>query len=145
MKNNSVGKYVTFAVFGFVLLIAGIVLAISLPDAQGNMLTLPYVLLGVGAGIFGGNLGTAIKNRLLKKDPNAAKQLEIDTKDERNIAISNRAKAKAYDLMLMAYSALIIVFALMRVDMYIVLTLIVVYLLVVFSMVYYINKYHKEM
>lgn len=145
MKNNSVGKYVMLAVFGFVLLIAGLVLAISLPETQNIMRTLPYILLGVGAGIFGGNLGTAIKNRLLKKDPNAAKQLEIDIKDERNTAINNRAKAKAYDLMLMVYGALILALALMQVDMYMVLAFVAAYLFVVFSMVYYINKYHKEM
>ena len=42
--------------FGFVMMIAGFVLAVSLPDAQGIMLALPYVCIGVGAGIFGGNL-----------------------------------------------------------------------------------------
>lgn len=145
MKNNSVGKYVMLAVFGFILLIAGLVLATSLPETQNIMRTLPYILVGVGAGIFGGNLGTAIKNQLLKKDPDAAKQLEIDTKDERNIAINNRAKAKAYDLMLMVYGALILAFALMQVDMYVVLAFVAAYLFVVFSMVHYINKYHKEM
>ncbi len=145
MKNNSVGKYVALAVFGFLMLIAGLVLAKSLPDAQGIMRTLPYICIGVGAGIFGGNLGSAIKTRLLKKDPNAAKQLEVDTKDERNVAINNRAKAKAFDLMLMVYGALMLAFALMQVDMYVVLAFVAAYLFVVFSMVYYFNKYNKEM
>jgi hypothetical protein len=145
MKNNGVGKYVAFAAFGFALLIAGLVLAISLPDAQGIMRTLPYICVGIGAGTFGGNLGAAISNHLLKKNPNLAKQKEIDTKDERNIAINNKAKAKAFDLMLMVYSALCLAFALMQVDMYVVLALVAAYLFVVFSMVYYLNKYHKEM
>lgn len=145
MKNNSVGKYVALAAFGFILFVAGLALAISLPDAQGIMRTLPYICVGIGSGIFGGNVGTAIKNRHLKKDPNAAKQLEIDTKDERNVAINNRAKAKAFDLMLIVYGALMLAFALMRVDMYVVLAFVAAYLFVVFSMVYYINKYHKEM
>lgn len=145
MKNNSVGKYVMFSVLGFVMLIAGIMLAIFMPNAQGFMLTLPYILVGVGAGIFGGNLGTAIKNQHLKKDPKAYKQIEINTKDERNIAINNRAKAKAYDIMLIAFSALILAFALMQVELYVVLALVGVYLFVVSSMVFYIYKYHKEM
>ena len=145
MKNSHTKKHVAFAVFGFVMMISGLVLAISLPDAQDIMLTLPYICVGVGAGIFGGNFGAAISNHLLKKHPNLAKQKEIDTKDERNIAISNKAKAKAFDLMLISYSALILAFALMRVDMYVILTFAATYLFVVFSMVYYINKYHKEM
>lgn len=145
MKNNSIRKYVVLAVFGFVLLLAGLVLVISLPDVQGIMLTLPYICVGVGTGIFGGNLGAAISNHLLKKDPNLAKQKEIDTKDERNIAIGNKAKAKAFDLMLMVYSALMIAFALMQIEMYVVLILAAAYLFVVFSMIFYLNKYNKEM
>lgn len=145
MKNNSVRKYVALAVFGFVMLIAGLVLVISLPDAQGIMLTLPYICVGVGAGIFGGNLGAAISIHLLKKDPSLSKQKEIDTKDERNIAISNKAKAKAFDLMLMVYSALMLAFALMQVDVYVILAFVAAYLFVIFSMVFYINKYNKEM
>lgn len=145
MKNNRVGKYIALAVFGFVLLIVGLVLAKLSPDAQGIMLTLPYICVGVGAGIFGGNFGTAIKHQLLQKDPNAAKQIEIDAKDERNIAINNRAKAKAYDLMVMVFGALILAFALMRIDMYVTLAFVAAYSFVVLSVVFYINKYLKEM
>ena len=145
MRTNSVGKYVVLAAIGFVLLVAGLVLAISLPDAQGIMGTLPYICVGIGAGLFGGNLGAAISNHLLKKYPNLAKQKEIDTKDERNIAIGNKAKAKAFDLMLMVYSMLMLAFALMQVDMYVILAFVAAYLFIVFSMVYYINKYNKEM
>jgi len=145
MKSNGTKRHVAFAVFGFVMMIAGFVLAVSLPDAQGIMLALPYVCIGVGAGIFGGNLGAAISNQLLKKHPNLAKQKEIGTKDERNIAIGDKAKAKAFDLTLIAYSALILAFAAMQVDMYVILAFVATYLFVIFSKVYYLNKYHKEM
>ncbi|UNC92170.1 hypothetical protein [Candidatus Contubernalis alkaliaceticus] len=145
MINKGIKKHVALAVFGFVLLITGFILVISLSDAQGIMRTLPYICIGVGAGLFGGTLGSAIKNRILNKSPNVAKQIEIDTKDERNMAISNKAKAKAYDLMLIVYGALTLAFVLMQVDMYVYLTLFAAYLFIVFSMVYYINKYHKEM
>jgi hypothetical protein len=145
MKNNSVGKYVALTTLGFVMLSVGLVLAASLSNAQGIMRTFPYICVGVGAGIFGGNLGTAIRNQFLKKAPHIAKQIEIDTKDERNMAISNKAKAKAYDLMLMVYGALILAFALMQVDMYVILTFVAAYLFVISMEVFYINKYHKEM
>ncbi|HBN83561.1 MAG TPA: hypothetical protein DDZ89_06915 [Clostridiales bacterium] len=145
MKNNSVGKHVVLVVFGLILLISGLLLLIFLPDAHGVMLTLPYICIGIGAGIFGGNLGTAIKNHHIKKDPTLAKQIEIEEKDERNIVINSRAKAKSYDLMLMVFSALILTFAFMQVDLYVVLTLVAAYLFIVFSMVFYIYKYNKEM
>jgi hypothetical protein len=145
MKSNSVGKYAVFAAFGLALLIEGLALIKLLPDPQGVMLTLPYLCVGIGAGIFGGNLGTAIQNHRLNRDPKAAKQVAIDTKDERNVAISNRAKAKAYDLMLMVYGALILAFALMQVEMYVILVFVAAYWFVVGSMVFYTSKYDKEM
>ena len=145
MKSNSVGKYAVFAAFGLALLIGGLVLIKLLPDPQGVMLTLPYLCVGIGAGIFGGNLGTAIQNHRLNRDPKAAKQIVIDTKDERNVAISNKAKAKAYDLMLMVYGALILAFALMQVDMYVILVFVAAYWFVVGSMVFYSSKYDKKM
>lgn len=53
MKTNSVGKYVIFAMFGFVLLIVGLILTKLLQDAHGVMLTLPYICVGIGAGTVG--------------------------------------------------------------------------------------------
>jgi hypothetical protein len=145
MKNNRDGKYVALAALGFGILAAGFVLAISFPDAQGLMRTLPFIGIGIGAGIFGGNLGTTISHYLMKKDPLAARQAEIDTKDERNIAINDKAKAKAYDLMVIIYAALLFAFALMKVDLFVILSFVAAYLFITFSMIFYINKYHKEM
>ena len=99
----------------------------------------------MGAGIFGGNLGTAINNKTALKNPKAAKQMEIEQNDERNQAISNRAKAQAYDLMIYAYAAILLAFVLMQVDMYVIITLVAIYLFFVISNIYYLAKYHKEM
>ena len=71
--------------------------------------------------------------------------MEIDKNDERNIAIANQAKAKAYDIMLYVFGALMVAFALMSVDMVAVLLLVAAYLFVVGFFIYYLNKYHKEM
>lgn len=145
MKSEGIAKYITLSVFGLIILIAGLAFAKLLPDTQGVMRTLPYICIGIGAGIFGGNLGTSIKIYLLKKDPKAAKEIEIETTDERNMAISNKAKAKAYDLMKIIFAALILLFTLMQVDMYVVLVLVAAYLFIIFSMIYYLNKFNKEM
>jgi uncharacterized membrane protein len=145
MKNSGIGKNVVLSALGLAVLITGLVLAKLLPDAQGIMRALPYVCIGIGAGLFGGNLGAAIGVYLLKKDPNAAKQKEIEVNDERNIVISNKAKAKAYDLMLMVFAALTLAFALMQADVYIILTIIVAYLFIVVYFIYYLAKYQKEM
>jgi len=145
MKSESIAKYIVLSVFGLLILIVGLVLVKTLPDTTGIMRALPYICVGVGTGLFGGNLGTSIKIYILNKNPDIAKKVEIEAKDERNIAISNKAKAKAYDLMQIVFPALILAFALMQIDIYALLVIIVAYLFVSFSVAYYVNKFNKEM
>lgn len=145
MKQNKVGLYVFLTAIGFVIFVAGLALIKLLPEADGILKTLPYLCVGVGAGIFGGNLGTATRNKVLLKNPETAKQIAVEQKDERNQTISNMAKARAYDLMIYVYAAVLLAFALMQIDMYVTLTLVAVYLFFVLTNVYYLTKYNKEM
>lgn len=145
MKSEGYAKNVFFSVTGILILTAGILFAVLLPDANGIMQTLPFICMGIGAGVFGGNLGVVIKRRLVKFDPETAAKIEIEANDERNTAIGNKAKAKAYDIMQILLCILIVVFALVKTDMYVVLALVAAYLLVLFSMIFFLNKYSKEM
>ncbi|MCB8818231.1 hypothetical protein [Desulfosporosinus shakirovi] len=145
MNKSKSDKYALFSVIGFIIFVTGLVLIKSIPDAEGIVRVIPYLCVGIGTGLFGQNLGEILKNAALKKEPQAAKQIEVEAKDERNIAISNKAKAKSYDLMLMVFAALMLAFALMQVDMSMILTFVAAYLLIVFSNIYYLNKYQKEM
>jgi hypothetical protein len=138
MKQYKINRYIFLSAIGLMILML-------LPDAEGVLKALPYVCVGVGAGIFGGNLGVAIKNKTMLKNPQAAKQIEIEQKDERNKIISIKAKARVYDLMIYVYAAILLAFTLMQVDMYVILTLVAVYLFFVFTYIYYSAKYHKEM
>ena len=54
-------------------------------------------------------------------NPDVKKQMEIEQKDERNIAIKNSAKAKAYDMMIFVFGALMISLTLMNIDMMVIL------------------------
>lgn len=145
MKQYKIIRYIIFAIIGFIIFGTGLVLIKLLPDVDSIIKTLLYICVGLGSGLIGGNLGMAIKNRGYLKNSQIAKQAEIEEKDERNRTISNMAKAKAYELMLYTYSAILLAFALMGVEMYIVLTLVAVYLFIVSVNAYYLNKYHKEM
>lgn len=145
MKLYKVGRYLILAAAGLIIFTAGLVLMISSRDAVGILKTLPYICVGLGSGIFGGSIGTALKNRTMLKDPQAAKYVEIEQKDERNQAVNNRSKARVYDLMIYVYAAVILSFALMQVNMYVTLVLVVIYLFFIFANVYYLNKYNKEM
>ena len=78
-------------------------------------------------------------------NPNFKKQMEIEQKDERNIAIKNIAKAKAYDMMIFVFGVLMISLALMNVDMRVILMLVASYLFVVGYSVYCRIKFDKKM
>jgi len=145
MKNKSIGRYLLYSLTGLIILVVGAILAKHTRNTLGIIQTLPYIFIGIGAGIFGQNIGTTFNIRAMKKYPQIAKQKEIEEKDERNIALRNKAKAKAYDLMVMVFGALMMAFALMEVDLAVVLAIVIVYLFVVFSNIYFINKYNKEM
>lgn len=133
------------AISGLLLLGVGLALLKLIANPQGVMLTLPYICIGVGCGMFGHGLGNVVSNRVAKNNPELKKQIEIDKNDERNVAVSNQAKAKAYDMMLYIFGALMIVFALMGVGVAAVLMLVFAYLLVVGFFIYYLNKYNNEM
>ena len=90
-------------------------------------------------------MGGMLSRKALKDSPDLQKQLEIEQKDERNIAISNSAKGKAFDIMLFVYGALMLSFALMQVDLAAILLFVFCYLLVLGCSIYYRVKYEKEM
>ena len=81
----------------------------------------------------------------MSNNPDLKKQMEIEQKDERNIAIKNSAKAKAYDMMIFVFGALMICLALMIVDMLVILILVTSYLFVVGYSIYCRIKYDKQM
>lgn len=143
MKKKNFNYLVT--VIGLLLLATGLILLKAIANPQGILLVVPYVCIGLGCGAFGHGVGDIVNNRVAKNNPQLQKQMEIDKNDERNIAIANQAKAKAYDIMLYVFGALMVAFALMSVDMVVVLLLVVAYLVVVGFFVYFFNKYHKEM
>ncbi len=133
------------AIVGLLLLATGLILLKAIANPQGILLVVPYVCIGLGCGAFGHGVGDIVNNRVAKNNPQLQKQVEIDKNDERNMAIANQAKAKAYDIMLYVFGALMVAFPLMSVDMVVVLLLVAAYLFVVGFFIYYLNKYHKEM
>lgn len=143
MKKNGMEYIIT--VIGILILGTGLFLAKTITDPQGFMKALPYICIGLGCGIFGHGMGNIISRKALKNSPNIRKQLEIDKNDERNVAIGNSAKAKAYDMMIFVFGALMLSYALMGIDMIVVLLLVFAYLFVVTYGLYYRFKYDKEM
>ena len=72
---------------GAVLLILGLLGDRVLSDAMGGM------LVGAGSGLLAMSGSTLLNLRHEAKHPEMARQHDIEQKDERNVAIRNRAKA----------------------------------------------------
>lgn len=127
MKNS---KSIVIGILGVLLCGIGFYFMKSLTDPQGIIKTLPYILVGIGCGMFGHGIGDLINKKVTAKNPEIAKQIEIDQKDERNIMITNMAKAKGYDIMTYVFSALMLAYALMGASIEILIPFIIAYLFV---------------
>ena len=143
MEKNRWDYYLS--AIGLIMLGTGLYFVKTFTEPEGIMRALPYVCIGIGCGIFGHGMGNIISRKAMKNSPDIQRQMEIDKTDERNIAIGNRAKAKAFDMMIFVFGALMLSFALMGVDVIAVLLLVFTYLLVLFYGIYYRIKYDKEM
>lgn len=115
-----------FAVLGLLVLVAGLVL---IKTGTGDTVV-PYLLVGLGCGVFGHGAGQWLSDRAVRRDPELEKRLEIERNDERNVMIGERAKAKAYDLMVTLFGALFLAFALMETDWRLIVLLCAAYLFV---------------
>ncbi len=133
--------YYLLGACGLAILIAGLwLLKAGVADKQ----IAPYLCIGFGCGIFGHGVGEILGRRRGKRATETARQMAIEENDERNIAIRNRAQAKAYNVMLPVFGALFAAFGLMEVDMTVILLLVAAYLFVCGCSIYYRIKYEKD-
>ena len=140
MKNKT--KSTVLTVVGLLVLAAGLV-TIKM-YALGTQAA-PYLCIGLGCGVFGQGLGELLTRRSEKGHPELARQREIEENDERNIALRDKAQAKAYRIMLPVFGALFFAFGLMQVELRVILLLVAAYLYICGCSVYYSVKYRKEM
>ena len=103
------------------------------------------ILLGTGAGVFGANIAKLYSISLEKKNPDIIKENEIELKDERNVLILQKAKAKSADItqwliMLVAYLEILV-----NAPLWITLVTIGIFVLYNIIQIYYVNKFNKEM
>lgn len=138
-------KNIVLTVLGVLLVAGGLFMLRGAAGSQGVLLTLSYLCIGLGCGMFGHGMGELLSRSVVKRNPALQKQIEIEQRDERNTAISNRAKARAYDMMIYVFGALMISFSLMGVELRAILLLVFAYLFVVGWGVYYRCRFEKEM
>ena len=103
------------------------------------------ILLGTGAGVIGASIAKLYSINLEKKNPDMINENEIELKDERNILILQRAKAKSADItqwliMIIAYLEIFV-----NAPLWIILLTVGIFVLYNIIQIYYINKFNKEM
>ena len=135
MKKQS--KNILLALAGLALLAVGLCLV--------HKTYLAYLCIGVGCGLFAHGTGEVWALHTARTNPEAAKMLEIAQKDERNVAIANCAKGKAFDMMTFLFGALFIAFAAMQVEVPVLLILVFAYLLVQGYAVYWRVRLEKAL
>ena len=107
--------------------------------------SLSGILLGTGAGVLGANIAKLYFISLENKNPDIIKENEIELKDERNVLILQKAKAKSADItqwliMLVAYLEILV-----NAPLWITLVTIGIFVLYNIIQIYYVNKFNKEM
>ncbi len=140
MKKNNHGSdwFLTVLGIGFV--------GIGFAAHQNETLaTLAYLLIGLGCGIFGHFSGKLMKWYAVKDHEELVKQMEIEAKDERNLLIAEKSKAKAYDLVTSLFVSMLLVFALMGVDRAALLFTVVIYLALQGYALYWRFVFNKRM
>jgi hypothetical protein len=138
MRNRKI-LYITALVFGICLVACGFLL-------KGEELkAVSGVCIGIGACLFGLNIGNLFTLRFEKKNPELARIKEIEGKDERNIIIRNRAKAKAADITQYLIILLTFVTILIRAPLWVTFITIGVYLSYNILWFYFISKFNREM
>lgn len=145
MKSRSIAKNWIFIALSIMLFIVSGFLLAKYPDAKGILLTLPYILIGIGSGILGANVGIVIQNHIFMKNPTARKQLEIEENDERNVFLNQYSKSKAYDATIYLYGALMLYFALIGAKLIFLLPLVGCYLISVVIRMYHLYQCQKKM
>ncbi len=138
-------KSVITAVLGLGLMAAGLY-AMKHLSGQGEwILALCSFCTALGCGFFGQGAGSLVTARVMSGHSQEKKRLEIEQRDERNIAVNARAKSSAWDVMTFVFGALMVSFALMNVGPVPIVMLVAAYLFVECTAIYYRSRYEKEM
>lgn len=133
------------ALIGILLIAAGFFLLGTAPEWEGSLRFLPAVLLGGGFGSLMYSVEKAIHRWMVKQNPELEKEERIEANDERILAITDKAKAKAHDGMLILLGVLFIIFLLMDTPLIVQLLVAVCEGLGWAMFAYYKRKYQKEM
>lgn len=134
-----------FTLLGIGLVVVGFLLHKNSLSTDKMIVTISYILIGIGCGIFGHFMGNLIKYFSTKNHEELERKIQIDKNDERNILIAEKSKAKAYDLMIYLFTSILIIFSLMGVDKLVIIMIVVMYLSIQIYALYWRSKFESKM
>lgn len=144
-KNKNVVKDWFHTFLGIGLIVVRFLFHKNIVSTDKMITTIPYILIGVGCGIFGHFMGNLIKYFSTKNHEELERQIQIEKNDERNILIAEKSKAKAYDLMIYLFTSLLIIFSLMGVDKLAIIMIVAIYLSIQIYALYWRSKFESKM
>lgn len=128
--------YITFLTISIIMIIVSLFV---------HMNSLSGLLLGTGAGLLGGCIAKLYLFKFEKNNPKAAKENEIEFKDERNVLIRQKSKAKAADITQWLIMGIAYLTIIVNAPLWVTLSTVGVFLLYNIIEIYYMNKFNKEM
>ena len=129
-KNKNVIKDWFLTFLGIGLVVAGFLIHKNSVSSTDKMIvTIPYI----------------IKHFSIENHEELEKRMQIAKNDERNILIAEKSKAKAYDLMIYMFAAMLIIFSLMSVDKIAIIIMAAIYLSIQIYALYWRFKYENKM
>lgn len=137
MKNKKIPT--VLVLIGTVLNFLALWLMIS-NRADGN---LTGVLFGIGSGLIGVGISKIFEKAVYRKRPELYKKVTIEQNDERNIAIKNKAQAKAGTILMYLNFILVIVMVACKIPLWAILSLVSINLIYSFCVVFFINKFNN--
>ena len=144
-KNKNVIKEWFLTFVGIGLVVVGFLLHKYSLRTDKMIVTIPYIFIGVGCGIFGHFMDNLIKYFSTKNHKELERQIQIDKNDERNILIAEKSKDKAYDLMIYLFASMLIIFSLMGVDKLAIIMIVAIYLSIQIYALYWRSKFENKM
>lgn len=138
MKKKSL-FYLIVGIFGIALIVAAIVLDSRIPDAVDG------TLMGAGAGLMGVGIPMWRFFHWGKKNPTKWKLYEIESRDERNVAIRLRAMAVAGEVLQWTVMAAAWIAIFLDAPLWVILAIVGVFISKTILEMCLTAKYQKEM
>jgi len=139
MKNNKTTRNIIFILLGVIILAVGIFVR------SDGLKSVAGFCIGIGLALIAMNVLNLILILYYRKHPAIKKQSDIELKDERTVAITNKAKAKAFDIMLKILFIIPFLMILIDLPIWMMIATIAIYAFALSLQMYLTLRYYKEM